>query len=232
MATERRFVRWVLHRSVKFRQGGAEAPCRDCVITDLSFKGAKINIPVKLPRDTFMQLSIILAEDFILNVEAWVVWYKTVDGINSYGLYFSKIHDHDKEKIYRFIYENYPKQLNEKRWGINVPPDEGKEDKQMEDRRIFQRFSVKRPVRFLDMDSGEEGQALTLDISAKGMGLTLGRELKAHSALEMWLEVSTKEEPIYTRGEVVWSRKDVAGSFAAGINLEKADLFSLSRLLR
>ena len=187
---------------------------------------------MKLPRDTFMEMSIILAENVVLNIEAWVVWHKTVDGINSYGVFFSKMQDQDKEKIYRFICSNYPKQLNEKWWGITVPPDEGKEGKDMEDRRIFQRFSVKRPLRFLDMENGEEGQALTQDVSAKGVGLTSDRELKVRSALEMWLEVSDKEEPIYTRGEVVWSKKDASGSFAAGINLEKADLFSLSRLLR
>jgi hypothetical protein len=219
-----------LHKDAKFKVGQAGSPYIDCVITDLSFKGAKINTHMKLLRDTFAEISIILAENVVLNVEAWIVWHKTVDGINSYGVYFSKIQDHDKEKIYRFICSNYPKQLNEKRW--YEPSQEEKEGKDMEDRRIFQRFSVERPVRFLDMDSGSEGKAMTLDISAKGIGLVSSSELKPRAALEMWLEVADKEEPIYTRGEVVWSRKTESGNFTAGINLEKANLMDLSRLLR
>jgi hypothetical protein len=177
-----------------------------------------------------MQLTIILAENVILNVEAWVVWHKTVDGTNSYGIFFSKMHDHDKEKVYRFICSSYPSQLNEKRWC--EPSQEEKGDRDMEDRRIFQRFSVERPLKFLDMDSGNEGQAMTLDISAKGVGLVSGSELKPRAALEMWLDVSDKQEPIYTRGEVVWSKRTESGNFTSGINLEKANLMDLSRLLR
>jgi hypothetical protein len=82
------------------------------------------------------------------------------------------------------------------------------------------------------MDTGSEGQAMTLDISAKGIGLVSGFALKPRAALEMWLEVSDKQEPIYTRGEVVWSEKAESGNFTAGINLEKANLMDLSRLLR
>ena len=230
MPTQRRYVRWILHKNAKFKIGPAGPPYTDCVITDLSFKGARINTHVKLPRDSFMQVTIILAENVVLNVEAWVVWHKTVDGINSYGLFFSKMHDHDKEKIYRFICSSYPNQLNEKRWC--EPSQEEKGGRDMEDRRIFQRFSVERPLKFLDMESGSEGQAMTLDISAKGIGLVSGSELKPRAALEMWLDVTDKQEPIYTRGEVVWSKRTESGNFTSGINLEKANLMDLSRLLR
>ena len=230
MQTQRHYVRWVLHKNAKFKIGEDGSPYTDCVITDLSFKGAKINTHAKLPQDTFIKMSIILEENVVLNVEALVVWHKTVDNINSYGIFFSKTHDHDKEKIYRFIFSNYPEQLNEKRW--YEPSQEEKEGKDMEDRRIFQRFSVERPLKFLDMDSGTEGQAMTLDISAKGVGLISGYELKPRAALEMWLEVSDKEKPVYTRGEVIWSKKTESGNFTTGINLEKANLMDLSRLLR
>ena len=230
MPTQRRYVRWILNKNAKFKIGPNGPPYTDCVITDLSFKGAKINTHMKLPRDTFMEMSIILAENVVLNVEAWVVWHKTVDGINSYGVFFSKMHDHDKEKIYRFICSSYPNQLNEKRW--YEPSQEEKGGTDMEDRRIFQRFSVERPLKFLDMDNGSEGQAMTLDISAKGIGLVSGSELKPRAALEMWLDVSDKQEPIYTRGEVVWSKRTESGNFTSGINLEKANLMDLSRLLR
>ena len=227
MFTQRRFTRWVLHKNAKFRQGKIDSPYVDCIITDLSFKGAKISTLARIPRDAFTRLSIILSEDVILNVEAWVVWQKRVDRVNFYGMYFSKIQDSDKEKIYRFICSSYPKQLSEKLRGL--PPEE--EGKDMEDRRIFQRFPTKRRLRFLDLVNGWEGQGITIDLSAKGVGLRTDRELKERSALEIWLGVSDKEEPIYERGEVVWSKKIGPGSFSSGINLEKANLMGLARLL-
>jgi hypothetical protein len=48
----------------------------------------------------------------------------------------------------------------------------------------------------------------------------------------MWLKVPDKGEPLYLRGEVVWSRLEEADKYHCGVNLEKADLMGISRVLR
>jgi hypothetical protein len=102
----------------------------------------------------------------------------------------------------------------------------------MEDRRIFDRFSASFPVKFLNPHSGKEGQAHARDISAKGVGLRLNERLTPATPLELWLEVPDKGEPLYTRGEIVWSRAVRPDEYQAGISLEKADLMGLSRVMR
>jgi len=229
MHTPRKLTRWQLDRPAKIRLEGAQA-WAGCVISDLSFSGCMVSVTIKLPKDNFMRAEIFLSDDCILDIEAWVVWHRPVDGHNVYGLYFTKINDRDKEKIYKFVQRNYPEQLHAK-WGVG-PKKEEKGGIEMEDRRIFQRFAAKLPVRFLNVTVGSEGEAETWNVSAKGLGLTLSQELKPRSTLEMWLKISDKEEPLYARGEVAWSKLEAPGRFKAGINLEKADLMGLSRVLR
>ncbi|MDD5771147.1 MAG: PilZ domain-containing protein [Candidatus Omnitrophica bacterium] len=101
----------------------------------------------------------------------------------------------------------------------------------MTDHRIFERFRKEFPARFIGLD-GREGVAQTFDVSAKGLGLSTRQELKPRSALEIWLDVPNSTEPLYTRGQVVWARSGEKEGYRIGIELEKAELMGISRLLR
>lgn len=230
MNIERRFVRWCVNKEARIKLEGAEKFCT-CVINDLSYMGAKITLPMKLPPDTFLQLKLELCEGNELHVEAWVVWHKPIDDYNTYGLYFTRIKDQDKENIYKYLRGCIPGQIQKHRWEGHIDETE-KGGSDMEDRRIFQRFSVGFPVRFIDLALGSEGSALAKDVSAKGVGLLSSNEIKANAPLELWLGILDKQEPLYTRGTVAWSKREPDGRYRAGVNLEKADLIGLSRILR
>jgi len=101
-----------------------------------------------------------------------------------------------------------------------------------DDRRIFQRFSIRLPLRFIDLYSGKEGLGETQDVNAKGVGFKTGRELKVNTPVELWLDVPDRGEPLYTRGKISWARPEGVGEFKVGVALEKADLMGLSRILR
>ena len=101
-----------------------------------------------------------------------------------------------------------------------------------EDLRVFQRFPVKMALRFLNLDTNREGQAQTLDISAKGIGVSTNELLAPNTTVEMWLKVPDRGDPLYTRGEVTWSQMTGHNQFRSGVNLEKADLMGISRILR
>jgi len=102
----------------------------------------------------------------------------------------------------------------------------------MEDRRVFERINIRLPVRFLDPSSGREGKADTTDISANGLGLIINESLPTTTPLEMWLGIPDQHEPLYTRGEVVWSESlPGTGEQRVGVRLEKAELMGLARVL-
>jgi hypothetical protein len=100
------------------------------------------------------------------------------------------------------------------------------------DRRVFERFNVRLPVKFIDLRRKKEGTAYTRDICAKGLGLIASEEINPYTPIEVWLEVPDKGQPLYTRGEVVWSSPAAAGTWRMGINLDRADLMGVSRVLR
>jgi c-di-GMP-binding flagellar brake protein YcgR len=229
----RRINRWEVKREAKIKLEGAQAYTQGQIF-DINLKGAQITLPLKLPKDKFIRLVLELADDFTLNLEVWVAWHKTIDGHNLYGLYFTQIKDADKEKIYQFVRRNFPEQMA-KQWWKGFEAEEGGEtmsEAKFEDRRVFERFAVRFPVRFLNREANEEGIAQTQDLSAKGMGLVSDEALPVNAALEIWLQLPDQPEPLYTRGEVVWSSSTGPDEYRAGVNLEKADLMGLARVLR
>ena len=209
-----------------------------CTIHDISFKGARISLAQKLPKDTPHKVSITLCDEFAcLDIEMWVIWHKRLMETNVYGVYFVKIKDSDKENIYKFIRKYFPALINKQWW--QETRKEGGEKEMVEpkmnnskDHRIFERFKASFPLRFIDLKRNKEGEAEVQDVSAKGLGIILEEQLAPDTALEMWLDIPDKGEPVYTRGEVVWSKLSQPGKWRAGVALEKADLMGMSRVLR
>lgn len=100
------------------------------------------------------------------------------------------------------------------------------------DRRVFERFEVDFPARFIDARQNQEGKAQASDVCAKGMCLLLHQEVKPSSALEIWLDLPDKGSPLYTRGRVVWTVQVKPQVWRAGVSLERAELMGLSRIFR
>ncbi len=100
------------------------------------------------------------------------------------------------------------------------------------DKRVFARLPAQLAVKFIDLLTSREGQAQSMDISAKGLGIMATEELRPLTPLEMWLQVPDKGDPMYTRGEVVWSEMVGPNQYRTGINLERADLMGISRVMR
>lgn len=100
------------------------------------------------------------------------------------------------------------------------------------DRRIFARIPKSLPVRFLAAGEDKECKGQTVDISANGISLVSEKNLSPQTAVEMWVELSTRQIPFYTRGEVVWSRfLEGEGKQRLGVRLDKAELIGLAPIL-
>ena len=91
-----------------------------------------------------------------------------------------------------------------------------------DDRRIFARFPTRLSMKCLDLILNKESQAQARDVSAKGIGFLANEEL----------QVPDKGAPLYTRGEVMWSEMVGPNQYKTGVNLERADLMGMSRILR
>jgi len=78
-----------------------------CQIKDLNFRGFRIILASQL-EDNCRALAIHFAEDFIFNVEVDIVWHALINGQNTYGVKFTRVRDDDKERLYQFVFQNFP----------------------------------------------------------------------------------------------------------------------------
>lgn len=228
MQERRKIPRWQINTQAIIKLEGE--PCEAiCLVKDINFKGMQIVLHSKLDLDSYIKFSLTLSPEFSFEVEAWVAWHRQAEASNIYGLYFSKLKDPDKEKIYKFICENAKGEIA-KCWWNEVVKNEGGEV--MEDRRIFQRFNARFPAKLLDLNTGMEIPAETFDVSAKGIGLVLKQDLAKNTPVEAWIQIPDRGEPLYSRGISAWSRQENESEYRAGLDLERADLMGLSRVLR
>jgi PilZ domain len=228
MYDHRKAPRWRINKRILFNIK-KDAYCQ---LKDINCNGAQITLPAKLPQEKVFKMRLRLSEEHAIEAKAWTAWHKVIDGTNHYGLYFNQIKDADKDKINKFICSAYPNDDpgGELKLGL-VDAEEGKGGEKMDDHRIFERFRKEFSARFVGLD-GKEGVAQTFDVSAKGLGLSTNQGLESQSNLEIWLDVPNSTDPLYTRGQVVWSKLDGKDGYHTGIELERADLMGISRLLR
>ena len=103
----------------------------------------------------------------------------------------------------------------------------------MEDRRIFKRFRVDIPVKFLVVENNKDGLGTIVDISAGGLGLIMTVEkIQPLSHLEMWLEISENKDPIRACGQVAWLKQVKSCMYRIGIQFDKVDFMGISKILR
>jgi hypothetical protein len=103
----------------------------------------------------------------------------------------------------------------------------------MQDRRMFERFNVNFPVKFLVLDGNKEGLGRIVDISASGGGLIVTKEqLNPTDSLEIWLQIPDNKEPFHTTGKVVWSTMIEPETYRVGVQFDEMDLMGLSRVIK
>jgi hypothetical protein len=231
MLIRNRERRWVIEKPVLIRISGFHTFV-ECRLDDLSMHGMKLTLPHLLPRDIPLAMEVQLEPEVRIHPEVWVVWHTRVsDEKNSYGLYFSKMDNVDREKLSSFCTRACLTQVcashqHDPKGGNRM------QSPAFEDKRIFERISSSVPVKVLDLHANREFDGMTYDVSAKGLGLELGSTLMPQSQVEIWLRINDRQDPLYTRGNVVWSRPEVAESARIGVHLDRADLMGVARFLR
>ncbi|MCM8771287.1 MAG: PilZ domain-containing protein [Candidatus Omnitrophica bacterium] len=230
MAQERRSKRWPVFQEARFRQEG-RSNFVDCMLCDISFWGVRISCQEILKNNEIIEMYMNIPDSLHpLIIKAKIIYVQPKQWLfYEYGLAFLDIRQKDREKIYEFIYKNYPSELKKTLLRNGKIYGRGGEEEMLrpapiEDRRIFARIAVDLYARYLDVKNNKEGYLHVWDISAKGMGVTVREKFKPGTFLEIWVNIPEQKTPIYTRGEVVWTKSDERGrGYRAGINLEKAD---------
>lgn len=231
MTERRNLTRWQINKNAGIKPSGSGKDFI-CQIRDINCTGVQIALNPKLPSGNFFRIQLRLCENCTIEAKVWTSWHKVFNGSNHYGFYFSQISNADKDKINKFISSFYPDSGPSSILWLGKNEDQNRKGgEDVNDYRIFERFRREFSARFIGFD-GKEGLAQTIDVSAKGLGLSTNHKLESQAPLEIWLDVPGSTDPVYTRGQVVWSKPEGSKGWHSGIELERADLMGISRLLR
>lgn len=97
------------------------------------------------------------------------------------------------------------------------------QDTEIKNRRINERVPVKLSLRLSELSLNINSIAQVRDISTEGIGVLTAKELQTFSHLEMWLPIFHKDEPLYAKGEVVWSKMIEPDKYMAEVELKEVD---------
>lgn len=101
----------------------------------------------------------------------------------------------------------------------------------MEDRRTFERFIARFPVRFRDSHKGYGTNVSLRNASALGVKITTKEHLFVHDSVTLEIELPDCKRPMTLKGQVVWVvNDDESGTHDVGLKFHTIDLVHMSRL--
>lgn len=111
----RKTIRWQIDADALLKLEGSR-DFSNCRIKDINYKGLRVCFSEQLMLERPLKFNVVLSDNFSLDIESRVVWSRSVAGLNIYGLFFTRIKDRDKEKIYQFVRKFSPEELNKQWW--------------------------------------------------------------------------------------------------------------------
>ena len=226
---QRKFTRWDLNHEVALKLAGAQVTT-SCRVHNISFKGIEFALDQQLEADKPNKLQLFFSDGASISLEAWVMWHRAVDGLNVYGLYFTRISDADKERLYEFVVRYCREQVRDNMYRDIVG---GPQDSQViPDRRDFERFPMSLPLVYADPVTQKKSLTRTSDMSATGLGLVANEPLKPSTALDLEIRLIDQAQFICMKARVVWSMAHEQDQYRAGLKFERAQFMEMGRLLR
>lgn len=224
----RKFIRWDLKHEVNLKIGAGEPT--SCQVHNISLKGVEVTLARELAQDRSNKLQLYFDDGHPVSAEGWVMWHRRVDGLNVYGLYFTRISDTDKEKLYEFVVRHCRQQVYDNMYRETLDDTWGQES--MPDRRNFERFPVSLPLVYADPVTRKKGCAQTSDLSANGLGLVVNEPLEPAVPLDVEIRLVDQAQFVCLKAMVVWSMGAESEQYRAGLKLDRMQFMELGRLLR
>lgn len=101
----------------------------------------------------------------------------------------------------------------------------------MEDRRTFERFIARFPVKFRDSRNDYGTNVSLRNASAQGIKITTKEQLFVNDSVTLEIELPDCKRPMTLKGQVVWvAHDDESGMREVGLKFHTIDLVHISRL--
>ncbi len=101
-----------------------------------------------------------------------------------------------------------------------------------DDRRLFERFSARFPVKF-EYESGDFGSSVFMrDASAGGVKFTSRQKMYLHDGVALEVKLPDAVKPLRLNGRVVWAKTIGPDLWDIGIEFHKVDFMKMHRVYK
>ena len=101
---------------------------------------------------------------------------------------------------------------------------------QIDDRRVFDRFSARFPVKFKGSREDFGSSVFLRDMSAEGAKIALRGHVYVNDEVDLLVELPDGHAPMQISGKVVWARATSPQTWDAGVKLDKVDFMETQRI--
>jgi hypothetical protein len=101
-----------------------------------------------------------------------------------------------------------------------------------EERRIFERFPARFPVRFRHLPQDFGTNVFLRDASAQGVHITSRCRLYIHDSISLEIKLPDDSLPLVLNAQVVWIRPKYPTVWDVGLEFHKIDLMLIQRMYR
>jgi len=103
---------------------------------------------------------------------------------------------------------------------------------QVDDRRIFDRFMARFPVKFREAREDFGTNVFLRDFSADGAKIVTKNSLFVNDNIDLLVELPDGHEPLGVRGKIVWAKKGNPASWDAGLKFDKVHFMDAQRVYK
>ncbi len=101
-----------------------------------------------------------------------------------------------------------------------------------ENKRVFDRFSTRLPVKFKDTRDDFGTSVHLHNVSAQGVKIITKDRLYLNDSVTLEVEMLDESGPMILRGEVVWAKKTDIGMWDSGLKFHKVVFMNMWRMYR
>ena len=89
-----------------------------CTVEDISASGMRVSLNKSLFPEVFSNANFSLSDNFAFDLGATVAWQERGEGKSTYGLRFNRIDDFDRERISRYVGNDFSEEEKNSWWEI------------------------------------------------------------------------------------------------------------------
>ena len=102
----------------------------------------------------------------------------------------------------------------------------------IDERRVFDRFLARFPVKFKDSRNDYGTDVFLRDISAQGVKLVTRQKMFLNDSISLQVKLPDGYEGLILNGQVIWSKGQNDRIFDVGLKFHKTNLVTLQRLFQ